>query len=108
MHISHRARDFKASSIRRLRPYADAARHQGKRVYHLNIGQPDIKTPATMIDAIHNIDLDILAYGPSDGLEEYRQALPAYYKKHGVDIGPEHIVVTTGGSEAIHFAFLSI
>jgi aspartate aminotransferase len=77
-------------------------------VYHLNIGQPDIKTPATMIDAIHNIDLDILAYGPSDGLEEYRQALPAYYKKHGVDIGPEHIIVTTGGSEAIHFAFLSI
>lgn len=108
MHISHRARDFKASSIRRLRPYADAARHQGKRVYHLNIGQPDIKTPRTMIDAIHHIDLDILAYGPSDGLEEYRRALPAYYRKHGVDIGFEHIIVTTGGSEAIHFAFLSI
>jgi aspartate aminotransferase len=108
MQISKRAQEFQASSIRRLRPYADAARHQGKKVYHLNIGQPDIKTPQTIIDAVHTIDLEILAYGPSDGLEEYREALPEYYRSHGIDVSPENIVVTTGGSEAIHFTFLSI
>ncbi|MGM0432797.1 MAG: pyridoxal phosphate-dependent aminotransferase [Spirochaetota bacterium] len=108
MHISKRIEAFEASSIRRLRPYSDAAKQQGKKVYHLNIGQPDIKTPQTMIDAVHSIDLEVLAYGPSDGLPEYRQALPTYYARHGIDLSPEEIMVTTGGSEAILFTFLSI
>ncbi len=108
MRVSQRIEAFEASPIRRLRPYADAAKAKGKKVYHLNIGQPDIKTPQTMIDAVHNIDLDVLAYGPSDGLTEYREALPLYYKRHGIDLTPEEIMVTTGGSEAILFTFMTL
>ncbi len=108
MHISNRIEAFEASPIRRLRPYSDKAKAEGKKVYHLNIGQPDIKTPKNLVDAVKNIEMDVLAYGPSDGLTEYREALPLYYKKHGVDLKPENIMVTTGGSEAILFTFMTI
>ncbi len=108
MYISSRIEAFEASPIRRLRPYSDQAKAEGKKVYHLNIGQPDIKTPKNLIDAVKNIEMDVLAYGPSDGLTEYREALPLYYKKHGVDLKPENIMVTTGGSEAILFTYMTL
>ncbi len=108
MHLSRRIEAFEASPIRRLRPYADKAKAEGKKVYHLNIGQPDILTPRELVDAVRNIDLDVLAYGPSDGLDEYREALPAYYRRHGIDLQPENIMVTTGGSEAILFTFMTL
>lgn len=108
MQISNRIQAFEASPIRRLRPYADKARDMGKHVYHLNIGQPDIKTPQELVDAVKNIDLEVLAYGPSDGLTEYRRALPEYYARHGIRLKPEEIMVTTGGSEAILFTFLTL
>jgi aspartate aminotransferase len=108
MHISQRIEEFEASPIRRLRPYADHAISQGRKVYHLNIGQPDIKTPPALIEAVKNIDFTVLEYGPSDGLSEYRKALPQYYARHGISLQPEDIMVTTGGSEAILFTFMTL
>lgn len=108
MDISTRIQNFEASPIRRLRPYADAAVERGVKVYHLNIGQPDIKTPRSLIDAVHAMDLEVLAYGPSDGLTEYRRELPEYYRRHGIDIASDNIMVTTGGSEAILFTFMTL
>ena len=106
--LSDRVLRTPASPIRKLMPYAVDAKKRGIKVYHLNIGQPDIKTPKEMWDAIHNYDTDILAYGPSDGLVEYKEALPRYYARHGINITPEDIIVTTAGSEAIIFAMIAI
>jgi len=96
------------SPIRKLAPFAEAAKFQGKTVYHLNIGQPDIQTPPQAIEAVRKADLDILAYSPSDGFPSYKEALAEYYGQHGIDIQAEDLLVTTGGSEAILFTLNSI
>jgi len=93
-----------ASPIRKLTPYADQAKRDGKKVYHLNIGQPDIATPVGMLDAVKNIDFDVWAYTSSEGTLTYRTKLAEYYNKLGYNITPEDILVTVGGSEAITIA----
>jgi len=96
-----------ASPIRKLTPYADQAKLDGKTVYHLNIGQPDIETPAGMIQAVKDIDFKVWAYTPSEGTLSYRKQLTKYYNKAGYNITPEDIIVTTGGSEAISITFMT-
>lgn len=108
MEISNRIRGFQASPIRRLSPYARAAKQRGVKVYHLNIGQPDIKTPKEAIDAIHSYPHDIVAYGDSDGDIELRKAIVEYYKGIGVEISAEDVLITTGGSEALLFSFMTL
>lgn len=93
-----------ASPIRKLTPFADKAKKDGKKVYHLNIGQPDIATPQVMLDAIKNIDFNVWAYTPSEGTLSYRTKLAEYYNKLDYGITPEDILVTVGGSEAITIA----
>jgi len=93
-----------ASPIRKLTPFADQAKRDGKKVYHLNIGQPDIETPQGMLDAIKNIDFKVWAYTPSEGTLSYRTRLTEYYNKLGYQIEPSDILVTLGGSEAITIA----
>lgn len=93
-----------ASPIRKLTPFADKAKQEGKKVYYLNIGQPDIPTPPNMIDAIRGVDFKVWAYTPSEGTLSYRSKLSEYYRRNGMSIDPEHIIVTCGGSEAILFA----
>ncbi len=96
-----------ASPIRKLTPFADQAKHDGKQVYHLNIGQPDIETPAVMLEAIRNVSFKVWAYTPSEGFASYREKLSGYYNNYGYDISPSHILVTNGGSEALTIAFQS-
>lgn len=93
-----------ASPIRKLTPYADRAKAQGKQVYHLNIGQPDIETPRGMLDAVRGIDFKVWAYTPSEGTASYRDKLSGYYNRLGYNITPADILVTNGGSEAITIA----
>ncbi len=95
------------SPIRKLVPYSEKAKAAGKEVYHLNIGQPDIQTPQVALDAIKNIDLKVLEYSHSAGLQSYRDNLVKYYKKVGIDVNSEDIIITTGGSEALTFGFMS-
>lgn len=102
--ISSKAREMPASPIRKLTPYADEAKAQGKQVYHLNIGQPDIETPQGMLDAIRGIDFKVWAYTPSEGTASYRQKLSGYYNNLGYHITPTDILVTNGGSEALTIA----
>ena len=92
------------SPIRKLVPYAEIAKKKGNKVYHLNIGQPDIKTPKCAIDAVKNTDITVLEYSHSAGFESYRKKLSAYYKSHGLPVETEDIIITTGGSEALLFA----
>jgi len=106
--LSNKGKNMPASPIRRLVPYADQAKKNGIKVFHLNIGQPDIKTPEIVIDAIKNIDLDLIAYSPSQGYESYRNKLASYYHKNNINISPDDIIVTTGGSEALSIAIGSI
>lgn len=96
-----------ASPIRKLTPFADQAKRDGKKVYHLNIGQPDIETPEGMLNAIKNIDFKVWAYTPSEGTLSYREKLTTYYNKFGYGITPDNILVTTGGSEAISIALMT-
>ena len=96
-----------ASPIRRLVPYAEAAKKKGITVYHLNIGQPDIETPENALNAVKNLDKKVLEYSHSAGYESYRKGLARYYKSVDINISHEDIIVTTGGSEAIMFTFLS-
>jgi len=105
--ISNKGVHMPASPIRKLTPYADKAKQEGKKVYHLNIGQPDIETPAGMIQAIKDIDFKIWAYTPSEGTLSYRKKLTSYYNKLGYNIVPEDIIVTTGASEAIIIAMMA-
>jgi aspartate aminotransferase len=105
--ISHKGEHMPASPIRKLTPYADKAKLEGKQVYHLNIGQPDIETPVGMLNAIKNINFKVWAYTPSEGTLSYRTKLTGYYNKLGYDIGPENIIVTTGGSEAITISMMA-
>lgn len=105
--ISKRGELLPASPIRKLAPYADEAKARGVKIYHMNIGQPDISTPQAGLDVFKSIDRTILEYGPSDGLLSVRKKFVEYYKRCGIDVTPDEIIVTTGGSEAIMFAFLA-
>jgi len=100
--------EIQASPIRKLMPHAEAAKKRGLKVYHLNIGQPDIPTPQVMIDAYHNFSDKVLAYGPSQGLDIYRQGLVKYYSNYGINLKEDEIIVTTAGSEAITFAMMVV
>jgi len=106
--ISSKGFKMPQSPIRKLVPYAEEAHKKGKTVYYLNIGQPDIKTPAIALDAVKVHSLDILAYSRSEGSEEYRKKIAQYYDRNAISISHEDIIVTTGGSEALLFAFGSI
>jgi aspartate aminotransferase len=106
-HISHRGAMMPDSPIRKLAPYANKAKAKGIKVYHLNIGQPDLPTPQVALDAIRNIDRTILEYSPSDGIATLREKLAKYYHKFKIEVNPEEIIITTGGSEAVTFAFLA-
>lgn len=105
--ISDRGQQMPASPIRKLVPYAEAAKKKGTKVYHLNIGQPDIETPAAIMDAVKNTDIKVLEYSHSAGNESYRRKLVQYYKKVGIDVTHEQVMITTGGSEAIMFGFFT-
>jgi aspartate aminotransferase len=105
--ISQRGRQMPPSPIRKLVPFAEAAKKKGIKVYHLNIGQPDIETPKAIMDAVRHTDLKVLEYSHSAGNESYRRKLVQYYKKVGIDVTHEQILITTGGSEAILFGFLT-
>ena len=96
-----------ASPIRKLVPYSEEAKRKGRKVYHLNIGQPDIPTPEVALNALRNINLKVLEYSHSAGNESYRRKLVAYYRKIGINIDHTEMLITTGGSEAIIFALLS-
>ena len=104
--ISNRCADMQASPIRKLVPFANDAKARGTSVYHLNIGQPDIPTPEGYWDSLKNNLPEVLAYGPSQGLPVLRDAISAYYSRSGIRINPDEIIVTTGGSEAVFFAFM--
>ncbi|WP_417290247.1 pyridoxal phosphate-dependent aminotransferase [Corallibacter sp.] len=106
--ISQKGQLMPQSPIRKLVPYAEKAYQEGKVVYHLNIGQPDIKTPEVALDAVKVHSLDILAYTRSEGSDGYREKIAAYYNNHDIKVTKEDIIVTTGGSEALLFAFGSI
>jgi aspartate aminotransferase len=105
--ISNKGLQMPASPIRKLTPFADKAKLDGKKVYHLNIGQPDIETPEGMLNAIKNIDFKVWAYTASEGTLSYRKKLTEYYNKLGYNITPDNILVTTGGSEAITIAMMT-
>ncbi|AWG26819.1 pyridoxal phosphate-dependent aminotransferase [Flavobacterium kingsejongi] len=102
--ISNKGKLMPESPIRKLVPYAEIAKRNGNKVYHLNIGQPDIKTPEVAINAVKNIDIKVLEYSHSAGFESYRTKLSQYYRDHGLPIETEDIIITTGGSEALLFA----
>ena len=108
MQMSNRISSFQASPIRRLVPYSRDAENKGIHVIHLNIGQPDIKTPKEALDAIRSYDKDIIEYGISEGELFLRRGLVNYYRKYGLKISPEDIMITTGGSEAIQFVFMTL
>lgn len=105
--ISQRGTQMPPSPIRKLVPYAEAAKKKGTVVYHLNIGQPDIETPKPVLDAVRHSDFKILEYSHSAGNESYRRKLTGYYKKFNIDVDHTEIIVTTGGSEAILFGFMA-
>ncbi|NML20953.1 pyridoxal phosphate-dependent aminotransferase [Pseudoflavitalea sp. G-6-1-2] len=105
--ISQRGKEMPASPIRKLVPFAEAAKKKGTKVYHLNIGQPDIETPPQILDAVRHADFKVLEYSHSAGNESYRRKLVEYYKKVGIEVDHNQIIVTTGGSEAIIFGFMA-
>lgn len=105
--ISDKGKRMPASPIRKLVPFAEDAKRRGNKVYHLNIGQPDIKTPETALNAIRNLTETTIEYSHSAGNESYRRKLTGYYKKVGIDIDYTQILITTGGSEALLYAFQS-
>ncbi len=105
--ISLKGKTMPASPIRKLVPFSEAAKTRGVKVYHLNIGQPDIETPENVLNKIRNFDLKVLEYSHSAGIISYRKKLVEYYKMHNIDVAPEEMIVTTGGSEAILFALAS-
>jgi aspartate aminotransferase len=108
MKFSKRITGMQASPIRKLVPYANEAKAKGKKVYHLNIGQPDIVTPAGFFEAIKNFREDVLAYSTSAGSNELIDAIRKYYQGYGIEYGREHIIITNGGSEALMFAMIAL
>lgn len=105
--ISERGERMPQSPIRKLTPLANAAKKRGIHVYHLNIGQPDLPTPQVALDAIKKIDRTVLEYSPSQGFLSYREKLVKYYSKYKINVNADDIIITSGGSEAVLFAFLS-
>lgn len=105
--ISSKAVEMPASPIRKLVPYAEASKKRGNKVYHLNIGQPDIETPEVALNAVKNLDRKVIEYSHSAGFESYRNGLAAYYQKTGINVNAEDIIITTGGSEALIFGFMT-
>lgn len=105
MNVSTRGRDIQASPIRKLKPYADAAKARGIKVFHLNIGDPDIPMPGPVLDTFRNWTQPVLAYGPAQGFLELREAVTRYFANYNIPLGPDEVLITTGGSEAIHFTF---
>lgn len=105
--ISHKGLEMPQSPIRKLVPFSEAAKKAGKNVFHLNIGQPDIASPQVAIDAVKNMDRTVIEYSHSAGFESYREGLSAYYRKNQLPINTEDIIITTGGSEALTFGFLT-
>ncbi|MBC7126150.1 MAG: aminotransferase class I/II-fold pyridoxal phosphate-dependent enzyme, partial [Bacteroidales bacterium] len=105
--ISEKGLAMPASPIRKLVPYAEEAKRKGRKVYHLNIGQPDIPTPQVALDAVKSTDLKVVEYSHSAGIESYRRGLAKYYQGLGIDITHNDMIITTGGSEAITIAFMT-
>jgi len=105
--IAQRGAQMPPSPIRKLVPYAESAKKKGTKVYHLNIGQPDIETPPSILDAVRNTDMKVLEYSHSAGFESYRRKLSEYYARNGVSVNHNQIIVSTGGSEAILFAMMA-
>lgn len=103
--ISKKGWDLPQSAIRKLIPFSDEAKARGTKVIHLNIGQPDIKTAEGALEALRNTKIDVLAYAPGPGIMSYRKKLCEYYNRYGIKLDPSEIIVTTGGSEALQFAF---
>jgi aspartate aminotransferase len=105
--VSHRGKIMPASPIRKLVPYAEIAKSKGIKIYHLNIGQPDIETPKEILDAVRNSNFKVLEYSHSAGNESYRKKLVEYYRSVNITLDYQDIIITTGGSEAILFGFMS-
>jgi aspartate aminotransferase len=105
--VSHKGEHMPASPIRKLVPFAETAKKKGRKIYHLNIGQPDIETPEVMMNAIKNTDIKILEYSHSAGIESYRKKLAGYYGSFNINIDQDDIIITTGGSEAIEIAMMT-
>ncbi|MDD8026750.1 MAG: pyridoxal phosphate-dependent aminotransferase [Acidobacteriota bacterium] len=108
MEISRRAQTVQASPIRKFKPYADAAIKAGVKIYHLNIGDPDIPTPKPILDAVRSFNDPILGYGPAQGFLELRQGIADYFGGYGIDLTAENVIITNGGSEAILLAFATV
>ncbi len=108
MHISRRAQEIQESPIRKLKPYADQAVSEGVKVHFINIGQPDIVTPAPVWEAFKKGKEDVLEYGPAQGLLELRKAIARYFNAYKIPLNQENVIITIGGSEAIHFAFSAV
>jgi aspartate aminotransferase len=104
MKLSQRAQSAPPSPIRKLAPLAELAKGRGLHVFHLNIGQPDLQTPEVMWRALRAAKIDVLSYSPSEGMPQFREALLRYYSRYGLDVRPEHLIVTTAGSEGILFS----
>jgi aspartate aminotransferase len=107
LQISERGQLMPPSPIRKLVPYAEAAKRKGIHVFHLNIGQPDVETPPAIMDAVRHANIPVLEYSHSAGNESYRRKLVQYYQKVGINVTHEEIIITTGGSEAIMFGFFT-
>jgi aspartate aminotransferase len=105
--ISNKGQQMPPSPIRKLVPYSEAAKKAGKTVYHLNIGQPDIETPEVVLQKMKHIDRKVIEYSNSEGFASYREGLAGYYQTNGIDISAKDIIITTGGSEALVFAFMT-
>jgi aspartate aminotransferase len=105
--VSEKGKAMPPSPIRKLVPYAEQAKRNGTTIYHLNIGQPDIETPATMLDAIHNFSPKVVEYSHSAGMESYRKKLVKYYAEYNIELDYQDIMITTGGSEAIEIAMMT-
>jgi aspartate aminotransferase len=105
--VSNKGKQMPASPIRKLVPFAEKAKKEGKKIYHLNIGQPDIETPDTMLNAIHNFSPKVVEYSHSAGIESYRRKLTTYYKRFNIELDYTDIIITTGGSEAIEIAMMT-
>lgn len=108
MQISARGRNIQASPIRRYGPCADKAKEKGIHIYHLNIGNPDVPTPGPVMEAFHNYNESVMKYGPAQGLAELRQAVARYFNGFGIPIETDHVIITIGGSEAIHFSLAAV
>ncbi|MBO4740324.1 MAG: aminotransferase class I/II-fold pyridoxal phosphate-dependent enzyme, partial [Bacteroidales bacterium] len=103
--ISQKGTELPQSAIRKLVPFADAAKERGIKIYHLNIGQPDIETPKGALETLSKTKINVLEYSHSAGIMSYRKKLCEYYKRNNIDVTPDQIIVTTGGSEALQMAF---